>query len=154
MNCFKPVFDAKGRWQKLLIVSASHLLVSPCDLPSRLTLKVHTKYKISLPTQYRKWDTVLFTSGDMSIHRSWSVPNPSLDAWCRWEELLWASFYLLWFSPTYVPQRLTLKLHKTPDVGIALSVPTVPVDLRGETFIAYEVFQNHPKIHDTDGRSS
>ena len=78
-----------------------------------------TQNQISLPSQYRKWDTVLFTSGDISIHCSWSVPKPSLNVWCRREELLCASLYLLWFSPTYVPQRLTHKLQKIQDVWIS-----------------------------------
>ena len=38
--------------------------------------------------------------------------------------------------------------------GYTLSVPKWLVILNGEAYIAYEVFQNHPEMHEIDGRSS
>ena len=61
---------------------------------------------------------------------------------------------LMDLTDLYVPPRLTTKLHKIPDVGCALSVPKWLVVLKGGTSIAYEVFQSHPEMHATNGRSS
>ena len=78
----KPALDIEWRWERLLTVSASHLWVSPCDFPPRLTHKVHTKYLIFNTLSVNIKNTILFTRRDMSIHCSWSIPKPSLDMYC------------------------------------------------------------------------
>ena len=42
----KHVLDAERMWEELLTISASHLWVTPCNFPTLLTLKLHTKYQI------------------------------------------------------------------------------------------------------------
>ena len=148
----KPSLDALSWWYELRYASFCHSWFSLRHFPTRLTLKMHTKCRILSTLSVQKMGCHCTMRG---IHCLWCVSKPSLNAWDRWEELLCASFSRLWVSASYVSPRLTTKLHKRiPDVGYALSVPKWLVIFKGVTSIAYEVFQNHPEMHETDRRSS
>ena len=89
-----------------------------CDLSSRLTLKVHTKPDFStLSVQKMGYCAVYQWRHKYPLLMK--CPKTFFKCMMQMEELLCASFYLLWFSPTYVPQRLTLKLQKIQDVWIS-----------------------------------
>ena len=117
----KHVLDAERMWEELLTISASHLWVTPCDFPTLLTLKLHTKYQIFNTLSVQKMGYCA-TKRDISIHCSWSVPKPSLDVLSWWYELLYASFCHSWISPRYFSPKLTLKMHMKCQILGTLSV--------------------------------
>ncbi len=84
---------------------------------------------------------------------SWSVSEPSLDALHRWEELHCASFRHMWVSPSYVPQRLTLKLLTKCKFWVSSHSQhgKLCAELWGETSIAYLWIISKPAL-DIEGR--
>ena len=69
--------------------------VSPCHSPAMFTLQLHTKQQIS--GTLLVWQMSFYTVV-RDIHCLWSVPNPSLGTWRRYEVLLAASASYLWIS--------------------------------------------------------
>ena len=103
----KHVLDAERMWEELLTISASHLWVTPCDFPTLLTLKLHTKYQIFNTLSVQKMGYCA-TKRDISIHCSWSDPKPSLDALSWW----------------YLRASLCIFL---PLMGLTKTCPTIPM---------------------------
>ena len=101
----KPSLDVLSRWYELLYASFCHSWISLIYFPLSLTLKMHMKCQILSTLSVRKIGSYYIMRDD---HCLWSASKPSSNAWDRWEELLCASFYCLWFSSSYVSPKLNL----------------------------------------------
>ena len=78
-----------------------------------LTKLCSTKVDSQIAQNTRCWVYPLSTkmacrSRRRDIHCSWSASKPSIDAWCRWEELLIAPAYHLLVPLSYFLPRLAL----------------------------------------------
>ena len=145
MRCFKPIL----RCMRPMGGALNRIRLSIIGSTEPFSTKVSSQVARQMPHfEYPLSTNNTYIMGCWTARRDinclWSVSKPSLDALSRWEELPCASARHLWVSPSYVPQRLTLRLLSKCKFGVSSQYAKLGAELWGETSIAYELFQNLP----------